>query len=427
MIGLLSLVAAVALAAPPLEWRAGSAETPAPGALVLVVAVSVDEAGAAWIERHRDLGLWTRADEQGRYALPISGTAVRVWVATFHPTAGTSLTAFRGPAPDPVFADQPGDGAVTGRVRVRVRDAAGRPVEGALVLPSRLHFDGGSSMSGPPLARAASWTDADGAADVAATRVEGFRNAAPSAVEVRVFADGFAPSSAVRVGLDGAEAEVRLAAGSRVVGRLVGPEGLLDGAWLDLAISDRFGSDSLSRRRVRTAPDGTFVFEHVPAQSDWWLSVPSWGNDRALCAAGTALKTLEDGQVLDIGDLKADAGRTVAGRLLAPDGSPLTKEAWVSLSHEHAWMGWGAWAGPEGEFRFDAVPDGGPYRLSVSARGLLVSEDNAAAARVTNNALRGMVSRDHTDLRVLLVEQADRNNSSQPRHKPLRGVEGPGG
>ncbi|MBM4108648.1 MAG: carboxypeptidase regulatory-like domain-containing protein [Phycisphaerae bacterium] len=423
MIGCLAFVAAAALAAPPLEWRAGSAETPAPGALVLITSVSVDEAGAAWIERHRDLGLWTRADDQGRYALPISGTAARVWVATFHPRAGTSVTAFRGLAPDPVFADQPDDGAVVGRVRVRVRDAGGRPVEGALILPTRLRFEGRSSGWGPPLARSAAWTEADGGAQLDIIGIAGIRGV-PSAVDLRVFADGFAPSSAVRAGLDGAEVEVRVAAGSRVVGRLVGPEGPMEGAWFDLAPPDSLGSDFPLRRRARTGSDGAFVFEHVPAESDWWLSAPAWGNDLALCAPAMALKTPADDQVLNAGDLKADAGRMVAGRLLGPDGEPLRKEAWVSFSHEQAWLGWGAWAGPEGEFRFDGVPNGGPYRLSVSTQGLLVSEENAAATRVSSNALRGMISRDHADLRVLLVEQADRMNSSQPRHKPMRGVEG---
>ena len=96
----------------------------------------------------------------------------------------------------------------------------------------------------------------------------------------------------------------------------------------------------------------------------------------------------------------------------------------VTLARENSWFGWAMPLGEGGTFRFDGVPDGGPYRLTVCAQGVILSLENAAASPTYPAALRAMVTRDHTDLEVLVLPQTADREELQPRDKPMRGVEG---
>lgn len=425
---LMSAVAAFPAAPEPVTGRVVFEGKPVSGAIVAVSHVTITSKGAAYLTNHRDAGLWTSTGADGAFTLPVSGTAELVKL---------TITGKGAWGDAEVSSDRPGLGeialkasapAADARVcAVRVVGPDGEPVAGALAMPSLIFGDRMSGWSGP-MPMAAAWTDGDGLANVVYSATDNPGRWEALALEVRAVAPGFAPTAA-RVEFGEAPRELRLSRGCRVVGKVVGENGPVAGAWIDLMPSGLAGDTAFMRQRAQTDGSGRFVFDHVPPETEVWISGGAWDNSAGLAARPIKVKTLVAGEELDAGRMDAVAGRRIAGRAVVRGGGALPSHTWASLEHEHAWLGWCVPLGEDGTFDFTGVPDGGPYLLTVRAHGLMISTANAAAKEGYYMSLWGMVTKDHPALEIELVEYNAENmkmgrEDVQPRDKPMRGVEG---
>lgn len=400
---------------------------PLAGALVLVTSVRAANDSYVWAERHRDLGLRTRTDEQGNFTLPVSGTAWRLTVTCFHPAAAAANAELLGSGPAAAPISLPPTPTPNGdkSLRVRVADAAGAPIAGALVLPSQVYHGSTYSSWGGTLLESAAWTDPQGNAALvvpeAIDRQVAGRTA--TALGVIVFAPAMAPTFSGPIEPGELVTELKAASGCRVVGRLLGPDGPVPGAWLDLLPAEARGDPCVVRERARTDEDGAFAFEHITADAKWMVSCPSWENEPGVTIVPIEITTPPDGETLDIGAFHATHGLKIGGRLTADLGVSVPPGAWVVLTNEKGWLSWAMPVGDKAAFAFTGVPAGGPYRLLVIAPGRKLSSRNAAQSRNWPTSLHGVVTRDHTDLEVLLVSESAPEEKLQPRDEPMRGVE----
>jgi uncharacterized GH25 family protein len=394
---------------------------PLAGTVVMVSSVKIG-GGTAWVEHHRDDKQWTVADADGKFQLAL-GEVSSAWLVLVGPEGQALARLTQASAGEREFAlEAPAAQKEGSTCRVRVVDGAGRPVAGALVVPTQLVSGANTGWSGD-LAGGARRTGAEGEARVgmpAQSRV--IRDA--SALGVRVVAEGYAPRDVSSIAFDDAVREVVLDAGATLRGTLRGPDGPVEGALIDLMPAVSAGDRGMLRRQVRTDAKGVFVFEHLAADAEMWVSAPAWGNAGAMVGGPVTVRTPAANGTIDAGVLELRPGRVIAGRVTLDTDGGVPKGSWVTMSHEGAWLAWTAPVGESGEFSMMGVPDGGPYLLTLCAPGHMMSLDNAAASRRHLSALRGMVTRDHPAMEVRAMKQVADRERLQPRNEPMRGVEG---
>jgi hypothetical protein len=193
--------------------------------------------------------------------------------------------------------------------------------------------------------------------------------------------------------------------------------------WIDLVPAEGFGDTIFRRMRTRTDAQGGFALDHVPATTEVWIAGAPWDNEADIPAGPIKVKTPANGEKLDAGVLFTNQGRRVAGWVVATDGASLPEGSWITLTHSGAWLGWATPLGKAGSFAFAGVPDGGPYELNVCARGVMLSPSNATLQPWSYTALKGLITRDHVDLKIEVVPFSPDRDDLQPRDKPMRGVE----
>lgn len=238
------------------------------------------------------------------------------------------------------------------RLRGRVQDEAGDPVEGARVLVLM-------PRSAEPRIMATAAADARGAFEIYGLK--------PGPVRVTALADGWlpAPAAEAEIPADGAPSEVELllARGAALEGVVTGPDGLPAASATVRAVRETPGlplPPGVGAPETTTDGDGRYRLEGLPEGP---VRISAAHADHA-----PALREIDVQPGSNRLDLEFGRGLAVAGRVVDADGTVLAGVT-VEIRPE---AGPGrvqtATTGPDGEFRFGSVAEG-QYGLTTSAPG----------------------------------------------------------
>ncbi len=160
---------------------------------------------------------------------------------------------------------------------------------------------------------------------------------------------------------------LRMSRGSSIIGRLVRNGKPVVGGTVGLKIAGE--NDFLFPRKleIRTADRGVFRIDHVPSEMDFWV----YGKLGSLTDYGAvvpvSLHSPEDNATVDLGDLRAEEGRTLAGRVVCSDGRTPWQRVHMLLGVPNAVGVLEAKLDEIGRFRIQGDPRGS--RPSVRSRG----------------------------------------------------------
>jgi hypothetical protein len=256
----------------------------------------------------------------------------------------------------------------SGTVRGRVVEADGSPVPYAIINPTGLITEEGSSYGDIPGLEPISVTNKQGEFEVT------YSKPTPKMlleVEARVFAPKFA---VMETGPD--RRSVTLTDGATIVGRLVQNGKPVPNAQIGLIAKDRggFGGDlklignPYEVVRIGTDSKGRFTIPNVPAAVDWYV----YATMDSISALGAArpieVHVSKDGQYLRAPDLVIEPGFHVRGAVLASDNKPIADGMRVTLSSETVWDSQTVSLAADGHFMFTNLP-AGKYTISASVRG----------------------------------------------------------
>jgi Carboxypeptidase regulatory-like domain len=292
--------------------------------------------------------------------------------------AGTAVLKTRAPIEDPAQL-----------VRGLVVDAHGRPLRDAVVEQQGITYRGPGGGTGSrfgPL----DWID-----QMAVTNEKGEFEMAygKPAVQMilQVSARGMAsklftePTGADRQTLtvtDGATIRGRLVANGRPVGN----------AEIGLITHERRSGTMYSEIRIGTKEDGTFAITNVPA-GRIWLLYPKMESlaARGIGADVVACETKDDGQEVDVGDVRLAPAYTLRGKVVLTDGKPIPPDMHVTLSADRGWDSQMAVIGSDGWFEFHGLPSG-VYSLGPAVKGYHAGDSFGVEALV-NRDIDGLVIR----------------------------------
>lgn len=247
--------------------------------------------------------------------------------------------------------------------------------------------------------------------------------------EIRAEADGYAPREVQVAASDASEiVDVVLEAGHTLVGRVVGPEGEpVSGATLHLyGVSpgrERFVrlayvDPRQAERTTVTAEDGRFELRHLSA-GRFALTAEAPGYASRLW---TGIETHEE--VVDRGDLILERGRTISGRVVDRNGSPVTGAevllgsgalAGRLLDSEARWGTRNLRTGADGTFRFGELTPGETYVVAAKKEGLapVLVDEVRAVSEASEPPLELVLEPGSAVFGVVL----------DPRGRPLEGVD----
>jgi len=207
---------------------------------------------------------------------------------------------------------------------------------------------------------------------------------------------------------------ITLTGGAAVRGRLLHQGKPLAGAPIYLAPRDRgsIAAFAFEPRRVETDNAGRFVFRNLLDGVEFVLysHLGDWPAGAILPPRPVPL--LADGAEVDLGDVAATTGRTIAGQIRVADGSQLPNSLGVE-----AWMDddlsiMGALRSPratDGRFLLQGIPDGILYLHPTSGSpiqplpgALRISPRIAAIDPQAPWRIAGLVDQDLTDLAIIL-------------------------
>lgn len=275
----------------------------------------------------------------------------------------------------------------------RVIDPEGRPVAGATVEPKMMDTEAFRGFS-PDVFEPVAVTDLDGKFTLRA-------NSKIRSVDVQVEGRGLAPRI-FRELKPGLERTITLTPGARVTGRLIQQGKPVAGAVMGLCQASKNSDTYLGDEQVATDESGTFRFENVASGDAYFVYALMGGLPDSGALIAREIQVGEDGSESDIGELAAEPGHRVTGRLVLSDGKPVPPGTRVLISREDAWDTLTTQTTEGGSFSFEGLPSE-RYSLHVSVPGYHLSPRNATVDAQNPYRLVGYVDEDITGLTVLLV------------------------
>lgn len=284
---------------------------------------------------------------------------------------------------------------------IAVVDAAGLTLPGAIVQLVSLGNTRGRQSASPTMPSTLAVTDGDGRATLL------YRASPTNAVEsllVYATAPGHGPSGTVSIDVRRDEPEpeiVWLTEESVLRGRIVHAGNPVAGAHVTVMALAK--NDRLHPRFERSATadiDGAFEVRGLPVATPYTLVSLT----DARIGISYVSQTPDTPGVVDLGEVALTATHTLAGHVRTRDGEPLPDGHHITVSHTGAWLGWHVPINPDGSFRVEGVPAGGPYEISLLAGDFMMSPLNASYREGYFASLTGVVTRDHQDM-VLLLER----------------------
>ena len=307
------------------------------------------------------------------------------------------------------------------RVRGKIVNAEGEPVEGAVVNIRGVTRGDGTRFGGnsdvDPLAVT------DHAGQFVIHGAEEF-----DSVSVDVEARALAKRVFQRLSTGEELHTLTLDEGASVTGRVLHQGKPLSGAEVGIAGADRSADIFVGYYTVATDEDGRFLFVNLPADTAWQF----YGMMNSLGAKGTiparTVKTQGVGSTLDLGDITLEQGHLVAGQVRLADGSPLPENTRIFLGREGTWDTQQIELEKGGHFRLIGVPRE-PVSISARVKGYRLSLNNANLDPFNPFHLVGTVYGDKTDLLIELEpgepHRRLEGNGNILRQESLRGAEPP--
>ncbi|MBM4108647.1 MAG: carboxypeptidase regulatory-like domain-containing protein [Phycisphaerae bacterium] len=413
----------IAEPAATLRGRVDSAGAPVAGATVMVYR-AFPITGVAYYcpSCYLDCGRRTRTDEHGDWTIEGLDDTLKfelLVVAKGHLAARTvAINPAKGMPVEVSLTPRDPEALPPDRVvRGRVLDAAGEPVEGAIVVPEMVMTAtggcGGLCDGLDPL----DVTDEDGR--FALTYKEPIVG-----MNLSVSARGFARTCFMSRPPGAHVHELRVGEGAGVAGRLVRDGTPVPGVEVTLVADQSGGRVCFDRQVIATDEKGGFAFAGVlPGQR--YVLTASTSQLGGGCTPPRVIGVEREGQEVEVGDVAVVRGVRVSGRVLPPEGGRIPPGAKLSLSVANAWDGLTVDLGEDGAFEFgEAAP--GEFSISLHAPGIFVSHRNPSADRLNENMLVGRID---ADLRGLLIETTTKR-PPRPRHDDppvppeLGGIEG---
>lgn len=406
-----------------LSGRVESAGTPVAGATVMIFHAYPIEGVAYYCPScYLDCGRRTRTDEQGAWTIEGLDDTLKfqlLVVAKGYLAARTvAINPAKGMPVEVSLIPRDPDALPPDRVvRGRVLDAAGEPIEGALVVPEMVMTAnggcGGLCDGLDPL----DVTGEDGR--FALTYKEPLVG-----MNLSVSARGFARTCFMSRPPGAQTHELRVGEGASIAGRLVRDGAPVPGVEVTLVADQSAGRVCFERQQVATDEKGGFAFANVLPGQRYVLTASTQQLGEG-CTPPKVIGVERDGQSVEAGDLAVVRGVRVSGRVLPPEGGRIPNGAKLSLSVANAWDSLTVDLGEDGVFEFgEAAP--GELSISLHAPGVFVSHRNPSADRLNVNMLVGRIE---ADLRGLLIATTTQRPPRPRREDPpvppeLGGIEG---
>lgn len=259
----------------------------------------------------------------------------------------------KGPAQTTALKPRPPIEDASQYVRGLVVDGHGRPLRDAVVEQQGIGYIGprGITHSFGPM----DWIDL-----MAVTNEKGefeFAYGKP-AVEMTlvVTARGMAPKLfTLKTGAE--RKTLTVTEGAMVTGRLLKPDGTpMANAEIGLVSHSRISGEVIPEVRIGTKEDGTFAITNVPA-GRVFLLYPKMDSLAASGFAAPAIpcETADDGQEVNVGNIRLRPSYTLRGKVVLSDGKPVPPDMHVTLSADWGMEGQMATIAADGSFEFKGL------------------------------------------------------------------------
>jgi hypothetical protein len=272
----------------------------------------------------------------------------------------------KGPAETTVLKPRPPIENPSQFVLGRVVDGHGRPLRDAVVEQQGVGYTGSRGMGhsfGP-----IDWIDL-----MAVTNEKGeFEIAyAKPAVEfiLSVNARGMAPKLFTLA--TGAERKtLTVTDGAMISGRLLKPDGTpMANAEIGLTSHTHISGEYIPEVRIGTREDGTFAITNVPA-GRVFVVYPKMASLASSGFAGADLpvETRDDGQEINVGDIRLGPTYTLHGKVVLGDGKPIPPDMHVTLTADWGMDSQMTTIDADGTFEFKGLTHA-VYSVSVAVKG----------------------------------------------------------
>jgi thiol-disulfide isomerase/thioredoxin len=304
----------------------------------------------------------------------------------------------------------------------RVTDADGKPVAGGVINIRGVTRGGMTQFGGNDDVDPVAVSGADGS--FVLTSRKPFDSVGVD-VEARGLAKGIFPNLAT----GDAIFTLKLTEGVTLKGRIVQNGKPLAGVEIDVSGANREASAYVGDFSIATDADGKFLFANLPPQTDYMLCGTMQSLGERGCIPARNIRTGDDGETSDVGDVQVQPAFVLAGQVRLTDGKPVPAHEHVQLSREKAWDSSQLETDKTGHFRFIGVP---PEEVSLLARvpGYRFSLRNASLDPFNPFELVGRVVTNKINLILEFEPGKDRERLNSDyeiyqatRAEPLRGAE----
>jgi hypothetical protein len=294
-----------------------------------------------------------------------------------------------GPAGTATLKTRPAVEDVSQVVRGLVVDVHGRPLRDTVIEQQGVSVQGPRGMS-THFGGGEDWID-----QIAVTNDKGEFEIAYSKPAVQmilqVAARGMAPKLFTEP--TGANRKtLTVSEGATIRGRLVLNGKPVSNAELGLFTHQRRSGSTFSEIRIGTKEDGTFAITNVPA-GRVWIVYPKMESLAARGIGGGVVEceTQDDGQEVDLGDVRLSVGHTLKGKVVLSDGKAIPPNMHVTLGEDGAWDSQMAVIAADGSFEFQGLVNG-VYNVGPAVKGYRAG-DTFGVEKLVNRDISDLVIR----------------------------------
>lgn len=251
-------------------------------------------------------------------------------------------------------------------------------------------------------------------------------------VQVKVTSRGLAPYKDW-IPVTNTTTVIQLGVGATIRGRVLDLKGApLSNVRLGIEGADRNSEVYAGSYFTAAHNDGTFVFEHVIPRIKWNLfgMIDSFQKFGALGAR--SITSAPHGETNDLGDLQVTPGLHLSGRVKTRRGEPMPKNLKLLLGIETGGGGIAATVGTNGQFKFEGLYPA-QITLWLNSETWRLSPLNRSTSLWNQWEMIGMFEKNKDDL-VVEIEKGKREyvyendngslpNSDEPQSKEIGGVE----
>ena len=321
----------------------------------------------------------TRTGANGEFVIEGLSPALKFRVLIGAPGKKPLLTEHIDPLNAPTtfsLADVPTDVPAERIVTGVIVDDMKRPVEGALV-----------EVSGVKTADRR-WFGANKAEPTVTDARGEFRLFLPDgyqAVDVEVFAEGFAGTKQSLLTPGEKSPQIVLPSGARVTGRLLADGKPANDVRIAVVQTNRSGDGFFIKAVAATSEgDGRFAFDYLPAAQEYVIFSVVGEDPQALVLTTKRFTVPNDRQERDLGDLTLVPAMQISGQLQLAAGQQAPAHARLTISRDPAWDLISVPIATDGRFQIRGLPSE-TYTLGLAADNLQIASERLKYQSLGNN------------------------------------------